>query len=377
MAETGKRQANFELLRILAMLMVVSMHFLSHTGGLPVAEEGRVPDGRETAGVLVESFCIVAVNVYVLISGYFLSQKGFSFRRLQRLWCQILFYTLLIPVGLTAAGVLSAAELLNPYHVWNCLFPVQSGHYWFVTAYVVLLLFSPLLNAAVRAMSARQLRIAIGALLAFFCLGKSLSVLPFASDRYGYDFGWFICLYLTGACMRRHGSALLGRKKRCALLYAISCLLVAGSELFSLWLCGSRGILEYYATVPFHYNYLFAYTGALGLFCLFAGLRIPAGKVSGWICQASRGAFGVYLIHEHVDISGRWTEWILGEPSGHTAGYLIQMTESVLFLFLLCICIDLLRGRLFELAKQGLAKTRLGQRVSATLDRLDSCMEQR
>lgn len=377
MAGTGKRQANFELLRILAMLMVVSMHFLFHTGGLPAAEAGRMPDGRETAGVVVESFCIVAVNVYVLISGYFLSQKGFSFRRLLRLECQVLFYTLLIPVGLTAAGALSASELWNPYHLWNCLFPVQSGHYWFVTAYVVLLLFSPFLNAAVRAMSARQLRIAIGTLLIFFCLGKSLSVLPFASDRYGYDFGWFICLYLTGACMRRHGSALLGRKRRCALLYASSCLLTAGIELAGLWLCAGRGILEYYASVPFHYNYVFAYTGALGLFGLFSGLRIPEGKVSERICRISQAVLGVYLIHEQADISGRWTAWISGEPSCHTAGYLIQMTESVLFLFLLCICIDLLRGRLFALAGRGLLKTRPGQRAASFLAGLDSRMEQR
>ena len=209
MGSGGKRQANYELLRILAMLMVVVMHFLSHTGALPAAGAGRLPGEREIFGVLLESFCIVAVNVYVLLSGFFLSEKAFSFRRLGRLWLQILFYTLLIPPALALLGKLSWREALDPYHLWTCLFPVESGHYWFATAYVVMLLFSPLLNAAVRALSRRQLKAVVLCLLAFFCFGKSLSVLPFGTDRYGYDFGWFCCLYLIAAYLRRYGSTFL------------------------------------------------------------------------------------------------------------------------------------------------------------------------
>lgn len=163
MAAGKKRQANFELLRMTAMLMVVAMHFLSHTGGLP--EAGQMPGARGTAAVLVESFCIVAVNVYVLISGYFLSESGFSLKRLLRLLFQVLFYTLLIPPVLVLAGVLPAGEAFQIYHIWQCLFPVEAGHYWFVTAYVVMYLFSPVLNAAAGAMTQKQLRITLMGLL--------------------------------------------------------------------------------------------------------------------------------------------------------------------------------------------------------------------
>ena len=41
---------------------------------------------------------------------------------------------------LALVGVLSWSEVINPYHIWNSIFPVQSGHYWFVSAYVVLCL---------------------------------------------------------------------------------------------------------------------------------------------------------------------------------------------------------------------------------------------
>ena len=375
MSERKERQANFELLRILAMLMVVAMHFLSHTGGILPPAAGRMPEMREISGVLVESFCIVAVNVYVIISGYFLSEKSFSFRRLLRLLCQILFYTLLIPPVLAAAGVLEFSEISGIYHIWNCLFPVQSGHYWFVTAYVILVLFTPFLNAAVRVMSRGQLRVALGVLLVLFCLGKSLSPLQFTPDRYGYDSGWFFCLYLTGAYLRRYKSTFFGKKGKSAALYVFSCLLTACVALGSLWLCGKKGLLEYYATVPFHYNYILAYTGALGLTGLFAGIRIPPGRLSGRICRISGTTFGVYLIHEHADISERWTGWILGEASARPAVYLAQMAGSVLLVFVLAFAVDLLRDALFKWAKKGILRTASGRKLAEGLRRADAYME--
>ena len=372
MAAGKKRQANFELLRMTAMLMVVAMHFLSHTGGLP--EAGQMPGARGTAAVLVESFCIVAVNVYVLISGYFLSESGFSLKRLLRLLFQVLFYTLLIPPVLVLAGVLPAGEAFQIYHIWQCLFPVEAGHYWFVTAYVVMYLFSPVLNAAAGAMTQKQLRITLMGLLVYFSLGKSVSILLFSSDRYGYDFGWFIFLYLTAAYIRRYGIRFFQKKKRGALVYFGSCAAVAGITLAALVVCARTGALEYYVTVPFHYNFIFCLTGALGLFMAFGGLRIRSEKLERCISRLSPGMFGVYLIHEHMDISARWTGWIIGTPSEHLGGYLMQMTESVLLVFLLAAAIDLVRGKCFLLAERLLAKTSFGKKCGEAIRRIDDSM---
>lgn len=139
------RQANFELLRIIAMFMVVILHWNTNSGLL--LDVGSPVTGAGVWSLVTESVCIVAVNVYVLISGYFLSSCTFSFRRVAQVLFQTLFYTVLIPPVLALVGVLSWSEVLNPYHIWNSIFPVQSGHYWFVSAYVVLCLLSPFFNA--------------------------------------------------------------------------------------------------------------------------------------------------------------------------------------------------------------------------------------
>ena len=380
MAEKKKRMANFELLRILAMLMVITMHFLSRTGALPSAEMLSSPDvssfeglftARQTLALLLESFCIVAVNVYVLISGYFLSEAGFSLKRLLRLLAQILFYALLIPPVLAAVGLLPVSEAFNIYHIWSCLFPVQSGHYWFATAYVVMILFSPVLNAAVRSLTRSQLKAVIGGLLVFFCLGKSLSVFLFASDRYGYDFGWFCCLYLIAAYLRRYGSARLNGRKRCASVYLLSCLGIAALESVCLLLFRKTGALEYYSTVPFHYNFILSLTGALALFMFFAKTRLPGGKRTELICRISPAMFGVYLLHEHMDVSAHWCGWIIGEVSRGPGGFFVQLLESVALVFLAGVVIDLLRSRMFALAERGLLRTRAGAACAGWLNRVD------
>lgn len=54
---------------------------------------GAAVSKAETAAWLLESFCIVAVNVYMFISGYFLCTSSFKVSRLIQLWLQIWAYS--------------------------------------------------------------------------------------------------------------------------------------------------------------------------------------------------------------------------------------------------------------------------------------------
>ncbi len=366
-----KRQANFELLRIIAMYMVVVMHYLNHTvdsmffgGGL---------SGLRTAAILLDSLCIVAVNVYVLISGYFLSAAPFSWRRVVRLIAQTLFYTVLIPLLLAAFGVLPASEAFSVYHIWNSIFPVQSGHYWFVTAYAVMVLFSPVLNAALEKLDQKELRWVLAALLLFFCIGKSLSPIQFSTDRYGYDFGWFLVLYLIGGCLRKYGFGFMTTAAKGWTVYLISAAGIAALELCLVGIGERIEGLRYFASVPFHYNFLLCLTGALGLFCAFSHIRIKEGRAAAIVRWISPAMLGVYLIHEQADVAGRWFGWVngltgrLGSAFAQTMEgtvcvtsvprYLLLLFLQVTLVFAVCAALDLLRGRLFA-ALGGLCRNR-------------------
>ena len=167
MAETKKRQANIELLRIVAMMMVIVLHYISR-GKIDVklSEDGSLSNHLWW---LIDGFCNVAVNVYVLISGYFLVEAKWHASKLIKLVCQVLFYSIfvgLLMYGLSAVPAVSALyeragesfafDLSN----WlTVLLPIEYEHYWFATAYIVMYMLSPVLAVAVKNLGEKQLSV--------------------------------------------------------------------------------------------------------------------------------------------------------------------------------------------------------------------------
>lgn len=304
--EEKKRMANYELLRVLAMVMVVVMHFLDHSGRLLALDQPI--RGERLLGSVLESFCLVAVNTYVLLSGYFGVRSAFRPSRAVSLLCQIWFYSLLIPLVLWLSGIPTAASRLGIYGLVQYVFPLETEHYWFATSYFMLYLLTPLLSRAVKGLSREQLRIVLGGLLILFCGIKSVSPVAFAFDRYGYDLPWFICVWLVGAYLSLYGGD-PGKRKGWR-LYVGSCLVSFGINL-AMWVLARRWDgFSYYFTVPFHYNFILCLTGAVGLFQGFAQIRVREGRPARTVRRLGELCFGVYLLHEHIDLRGSWYGWL-------------------------------------------------------------------
>ena len=174
----------------------------------------------------------------------------------------------------------------------------------------------------------------------FFSVFKTCSPLQFSTDRYGYDYGWFLCVYLIGAWIRRYGFSFLKNARRGLALYLACAGLTAAGEILLLFLSKKIGALTYYASVPFHYNFLPCIAGAVGLFAFFAHVRLPEGFLTKTVRFWSPAVFGVYLIHEHVDVSANWCEW-----TAQLTG--ISGPALLIPAFCGCLVIDKLRGALF------------------------------
>lgn len=362
--ERGKRQLNYELLRIIAMLMVITLHYLSHTKMLLMpGDEGG---GKQILGMLLESFCIVAVNVYVLISGYFLVEAGFRVKRVLILICQMLFYAVLIPLIMMGTGILPG-EGGDLYRFLQYVFPLETEHYWFAASYVFLYLFTPLLNTAVKTMSRKQLQITIGGLLLLFCGIKSVVPVRFVMDRAGYDFGWFLCVYLVAAYIRLYGWKPLDDRKKAWRLYIGCGLLTFAIGTGAYFINRGTGLLGYYTEVPYHYNYILCLLGAVGLFGAFRFVKIPEGFFARLIGKLSPLTFGVYLFHEHIDIRDEWTGWMedfIG-PVADTgvAGFILHWAISVLAIFIAGCFIDGIRLNIFRFVGRHLERSKTAGRV--------------
>ncbi|MBO5472237.1 MAG: acyltransferase [Lachnospiraceae bacterium] len=346
-----KRQANFELLRIVAMVMIITLHYLVKGGAAsPLTEDSALP---VYFAWLLESFCLVAVNCYVLISGYFLVESDWKPGRIVSLVCQVLFYSLLIPAALILTGVISA-DSVSLYEWAEYLFPISTEHYWFATAYLMMYLFAPLLAEGIRRMDKRSLQIATGLLLFFWTVVKSFVPLAFATDRFGYDFGWFLCLFVLAGYLRRFGLPWLEKRSHAVFLYAASSVGAWALMLACAEVSGAVAALSVYGERIYTYNHILCLTGAVALFYVFKDSPVSEGRASELICKAAPYTFGVYLLHEHVLVRYRWLEWAGADAAAGTWGFLPHMLICVAAVYAAGTAVDYIRARLFEMVRKGL-----------------------
>ena len=372
-----KRMVNIEVLRLLAMMMVVSLHYLAK-GELLEKLTGPLSAKGHLAWIL-ESFSIAAVDVYVLISGYFLVETGFRCRRVISLVLQVMFYTCLLPVVLIVMGILPVGEITF-YNILQCIFPTNMLHYWFVSAYVLMFLFTPVLNAAVHGMKKKQLQAAIVILLIMESLSKTVIPVRLELDNLGYDAYWFMVVYLIAAYIRLYGIPFLegreGKGGRAVLSYVGACL---GMYLLTMLIRGAyllTGQFENFIESAYGYNHLLTIGAAVALFYIFKNReeRMQAGsagiekrKRSGLICRIAPCSFGVYLLHEQVNVRYLWPFWLGADRCDSAFSLLWHWTGAILTVMVIGLAVDYLRGLLFK----GVGRLFAGGRLDRGLRKID------
>ena len=199
--EEQKRHSGFETMRILSMVMIVLMHGIGH-GGLGSA----APQGSAAFWIYWLLFILarVSTNCFVMLSGYYLSERKGAVRagRLFRIGAQVWFYSMLTFCVAVKAGAvpLSAISLLR------ALLPLTSNGYWFASAYFLMYLSVPVLNAVVQSLDRRQYKTLL--LVALLLQSVWGTLFYWATDETfvnnGYSFIWFYTLYFMAAYFRKY-----------------------------------------------------------------------------------------------------------------------------------------------------------------------------
>lgn len=135
------RKSNIELLRILCMFMIILWH-------INIAVEQCEPYTHDfILKDAIYSITVIAVNCFVLISGYF--GIHFKIKSIVILLLQCLFYSIIL--GCTINIIYN-----EPLKIMIMLMPVSSNTWWFVTTYFMLYLSAPLLNKAIENMNIKE-----------------------------------------------------------------------------------------------------------------------------------------------------------------------------------------------------------------------------
>lgn len=267
------RQSNFELLRLVCMFMILAGHAAGYLNEKDlVGTEGVLK-------LLLNQFCLVGVDVFVLISGWFGIRA--TWKGAGKLLFQILFVTLLCTLIALIFGLpLSLKKDVLPYLLCG------SG-YWFVVSYLILYALSPVLNAFVEKADKTTFR---NVLIAWFTCAFFYG---FLLDKGHYDYGFsalsFIGLYLLARYVRIYQGKLfcLNGGVNFA-VYVIVTLISATMFWFGYKLFGMGFHLN-------HYDSPLAVIASLSLLLAFSRINLQS-KTINWLASS---AFSIYLVHQH------------------------------------------------------------------------------
>ncbi len=347
MSNKKTRNANIEILRMLSMFMVTMLHALGKSD-LLVDMSGNVGINGFVAWIF-EALSIGAVNIFMLISGYFLINSEFRIAKLIELVLQTLFYSVGSFLVFLIFG-LTGREEITLYTILNQFLPVHMEVFWFITAYVVLYMLSPILTKGVKAVSQKTLGIVILMLVIYESIFKSILPIRLTTDTKGYTFFWYIIVFLIGAYIRLYGVRYINSTLKGLIVYAAGAVLVF-AETFAIGkIYGRTGRLAMLTGVALEYNHIFVLILAIGIFLAFLHMPQMSEKPGRIISIVSSMALGVYLFQENLMMRYEWQKWF-GLPDAMNDNVLIfilRIIGAVSAMYILGTVVDLVRKLIFK-----------------------------
>lgn len=277
------RHSNMELLRIVAMFLVLVTHADFWSLGSPNYEDIHSNFLSASTRIGIEAISIVCVNVFILISGWFNirpSIKGFSNFIFQCIYINITLYIIAISTGLQTYQKSGIADIF-----------LLSDHDWFIKSYIGLYILSPVLNAFCKSAEKKTQEIVILCFFTFQAIFGMTNTAVFIER--GYSTFSFIGLYLLG----HYAHTYLYNKYSNRTLIPISVLVLLINGI----------IYEFRIGLPINIGiYIMSYinplviAGSVGICISFAQFRMGCNKYINYI---GKSAFAVFLVHFNSNLN--------------------------------------------------------------------------
>jgi len=282
---TTNRFSNIELLRLVCMFFIVMLHILYEVISFHSLSSITI---NNIAYNILFSLVVCAVNVFVLISGYF--GINFKIKGFVGYYLQCVYYSIVCLLMAWVLGLLPEQPTVNMLYDSIFVYSHSPG-WWFPVVYAILYLVSPLLNIIVEHLNRRKFIIL---LIVLSFLNVYLGY--FMQDQFnpiGYNAQQFIYMYCIGrylhSCCEFNNK---GKWRKYSLsVYILSCLIwcVIGF-LNNQFIHSDIAFLDLFPRVA--YNNPMVLVSSISLFVFFLTLEITSSSIRFW----SSSAFAVYLI---------------------------------------------------------------------------------
>ena len=327
------RDSNYELLRIILMIFIVLHHFIVAGLNNIGYNEPFILNSTNVISVVIESFIVMAVNAFVLISGYFgikLKSKGVC-----KLWIQCAFYAIVIYL-IVYCGV-RGEKIWIPSIAKN-VFVFFSGQYWFATHYFLLLLLAPLLNKIIDNCSQMELLSVLVLLSLINVVYGFLAGWNVGFNANGYSVINFIWLYFIGRYLNLVNlvKSNIQFRYKVVLGYIISSILIALSAIGMYVITDNVDAYKVFA-----YSNPLVILSSIFFFLIFASFKMQ----NKWINWFASSAFAVYLIHSNTYIQPYRNYFIhtLFGPNVPIFVMVLCLMLIAIFTYIVCVLIDKIR----------------------------------
>ncbi len=322
------RNINIEILRIISMFMVIILHFLYH---------GHVLENLKFEIsiynfliIFLETFSIVAVNIYILISAYYLSQKNVELTKIKKIYLKTFIISIIIGIILL---LLKQIEFNLKNIITICL-PFTMQLYWFVNAYLILLFLSPYINMIIDRFNQNELKKILITLLVIN------SIIPFISMNTvllttGNSVFWFINLYLIAGYIKKYNISLSLKKN--IFFYLLILLLMS---CFNLIIYKNFGLLLMLRFL--NYNNIWVLILSVLVFLLFINSKQKYSRnLEKFIMFFSKSTFAVYLISDNKFVREiLWKNLIDTLKYNNNIYMIIYIILNSILIFLACVICD-------------------------------------
>lgn len=322
-----QRLSNIELLRIFAILLISFMHGIKSAYGSSF-------ELNSVTHIVVNAIGNMGVTIFILISGYFSINSKPS--KLFRLWCVILFYSLLIFAynSYITYNIISHEFSSKGFikELYTALTPITSCTWWFFTSYTILFWLAPLFNKAVDYMSKQQFLYLLAVLLFFYSISPTFLMHSVSNTPNGKCTENMILAYFIGRYFSKYGIPQM-LQRHYFHLFAVCFLTI---------FC-----VNYFVFDPLFMSKdhnLFIILGAICIFIYFKNITINHLKISNSICYLASFVFPIYLLN--------WSLIGVLEPlycnNSDNISYLPRFLLTQLCIIVLSIIIETIRRLLFD-----------------------------
>ncbi len=334
-AHSNGRQSNFELMRIISMLMIILGHCWAQSGF-----SDHMMGINHYLGGLLCSGARIAVNMFLLLGAWFMVDTKFKPRRITALY----FHTWVITAPLTII------LLLCGFHpsfkeIARSFMPFLGKGLWYVSAYLALIMLTPWLSKALLLprKSHRNLTIVLFSLISVWVTLYSFDRME---DQWADCLVWFSFCYIFIGYYKRYCFQTFTLNKYMVLFVGFctyACIALVNQYYLphsNYWLHNVfYAFVSDYKTVP---NFFIA----MCFFYFFQHLNLGVNRVINYIAT---GAFTAYIVHQTPTfIPVLWYDIYRCQYFWHSKYQLFYMLFVVFSVYGVSLLIEEVRRRYIE-----------------------------